>query len=189
MEQSKNIISFFGSFIKDSQMYPSHISLYVSLFQLWSISKFKNPFRICREDVMKLSKIKSFATYHKCINEIHSAGFIIYSPSYNPYVGSLVEIIDFERVATGRNTRSKNQKRLPDKTINFSAPTLYEVELYFNERGILPGEASQFYSFYQSKDWMLINNNRMKCWRSAARNWISKVKKKVKNEIYEEDRS
>lgn len=189
MEQPKNIISFFGSFIKDSQMCPSHISLYVSLFQLWSISKFKNPFRICRKDVMKLSKIKSYTTYHKCINEIHNAGFIIYLPSYNPYEGSSVEIIDFECVMISRNTIIKKQKKLPGGTINFSIPTLYEVELYFNERGILPGEASQFYSFYQSKDWMLINNNRMKCWRSAARVWISKVKKKFKTEIYEEDRS
>jgi hypothetical protein len=45
---------------------------------------------------MKLGKIKSFGTYHRCIKELHLAGFIVYSPSYDAYKGSLVEIIDFD---------------------------------------------------------------------------------------------
>lgn len=176
MKQSKNIISFFGSFIQDSRMYPSHISLYVSLFQLWSSNKFQNPFRICREELMKLSKIKSFATYHKCINEIHNAGFINYSPSYNSYEGSSIEIIDFETVDKNKNEISLEEKNLQEEKINFSIPMLYEIEMYFNERDVVSEEAYQFYSLYQSKDWSLTNDKPMKCWKSAARNWISKIK-------------
>lgn len=181
MKQSKNIIRFFGPVIQDSRMYPSHISLYVSLFQLWSISRFQNPFRICRQDVMKLSKIKSFATYHKCINEIHNAGFINYSPSYNSYEGSSIEIIDFKSVDTRKNIILEKEI-LREEIIKFSVPMLYEIEMYFNERDIVSEEAYQFYSSYQSKNWKLTNNKSMKCWKAAARNWISKMKNTNQNQ-------
>lgn len=96
MKQNNKIIDYFGNVIKDYQMAPAHVSLYVSLFQIWSINEYQTPFHICRKDVMQLSKIKSFATYHKCIKELHEAGFINYSPSFNPHIGSSIEIIDFE---------------------------------------------------------------------------------------------
>ncbi len=177
MTQTKNFSSFFERVIEDDRLYPSHISMYVSLLQFWSMNRFQNPFRICREEVMNLSKIKSLATYHKCIRELHGAGFIIYSPSYNPYKGSLIEIIDFESEEKGKNKLFQNQKLLPKETMCFSVPMIDEVELYFTERDLLPVEAEQFYSLYQSKNWKLGNNKPMKCWQSAARNWISKVKK------------
>lgn len=178
MEQSKNIIDFFERFIRDDQMYPSHISLYVALFQLWSNNRFQNPFRICRKDAMQLSKIRSFATYHKCINEIHNAGFITYAPNFNSYQGSLVQINDI-----GSNMGIvRNQKKMHNEVSNFIIPNLYDVELYFNERDVLSEEAMQFHLLYQSRDWRLINDKPMICWRSAARNWISKVKNKSQNQ-------
>ena len=182
MKQSNKIIDFFGNVIKDHRMVPSHISLYVSLFQLWSINQYQNPFRVSRKEVMKLGKIKSFATYHKCIKELHSAGFIIYSPSYNSYEGSSVEIIDFESEYFEKNKIAQNQKTVPEKEISFSVPTLYEVELYFNELDFRSEEVNQFYSLYESKDWKLCNDQPMKCWKSAARNWISKLKNSNQNQ-------
>ena len=177
MKQAKNINSFFERVIEDDRLYPSHISMYVSLFQFWSLNRFQNPFRIYREDIMKLSKIKSFATYHKCIKELYDAGFIIYSPSYNSYKGSLIEIIDFESKNLNENKFFQNQKLLRQEEICFAVPMFYEVELYFNERELMSTEASQFYSFYQSENWKLFNRKPMKCWQAAARNWISKMKK------------
>lgn len=182
MKQSNKIIDFFGNVIKDHRMVPSHISLYVSLFQLWSMHQYQNPFRVSRKEVMKLGKVKSFATYHKCIKELHQAGFIIYSPSYHPYEGSLIEIIDFESEDLKKNTIVKNQKVSHQEEISFSVPMLYEVELYFNELDFQSAEANQFYTFYQSKDWKLYNDQPMKCWKSAARNWISKLKNTNQNQ-------
>lgn len=52
---------------------------------------------------MGLGKIRSLGTYHRCIKELHLAGFILYSPSYDPYTGSLVEIIDFDEFETSIN--------------------------------------------------------------------------------------
>lgn len=177
MKKTKNIIDFFERVIEDNRLYPSHISMYISLFQLWSLSEFQNPFRIYREEVMKLSKIKSFATYHKCIKELHSEGFIIYSPSYNPYKGSLIEMIDLGSEEIDNTQLFQNKKIFKQKEMCFSVPTFYEVELYFRERDFLRVEADRFYSFYQSENWKLRDKKPMKCWQAAARNWISKVKK------------
>ena len=96
MSQTKEIINFFAHVIKDNRLHPSHISIYVALFQCWSMNRLQSPFRIYRGEVMRLGKVKSLGTYHKCIKELHLAGFIMYSPSYDPYIGSLVDIVDFE---------------------------------------------------------------------------------------------
>lgn len=177
MNQTKNIIDFFERIIKDDRLLPSHISMYVSLFQLWSFNSFRNPFRINREDVMKVSKIKSLATYHKCIRELHLAGFIIYSPSYNSYRGSLIEMTDFDSEVIFESTLFQDQKAFPGKENLFTAPMFCAVELYFNERDFPSAEAFRFYSFYQSRNWLLYNSKLMTSWEAAARNWISDLKK------------
>ena len=177
MNESKNIVIFFERVVKDDRLYPSHISIYFALFQLWSSYHFQNSFRICREEVMKLSKIKSIATYHKCIRDLCDAGFIIYLPSYDPYKGSLIEIKDFESRNVEKNESFSNRKLLLIVDNLFSKPTQYEVELYFTERSVKCQEADEFYCFYQSLNWKLSNDKPMKCWRSAARNWIFNLKK------------
>ncbi|MFL9835558.1 hypothetical protein [Chryseobacterium terrae] len=176
MEKSNNIIGYFAYFVQDSRMCPTHISLYVALFQLWEKSRFKTPFSISRKDAMELSRIKSFATYHKCIKEIHNAGFIVYSPNYNSYKGSLIEIIDFETLDKQKRCIEKYPVLIPNTEVVFIKPQPDEIELYFNERDLPSEEAKQFYLAYQSKDWKLCNDNKMRCWRSAARMWISKRK-------------
>ena len=179
MKNNRNIIVFFERVIEDDRLYPSHISMYVSLFQFWSLNQFQNSFRISREDVMKLSKIRSIATYHKCIRELCRAGFIRYSPSYNSYKGSLIEIVDFESEKVGVKKISQNQNFLLQDEIRFLVPVFNEVELYFTERDLPSAEADCFFSFYQSKNWKLSNEKPMKCWQAAARNWISELKKSI----------
>ena len=172
MKQSKNIVRFFERVVEDDRLYPSHISMYVALFQLWSSNHFQNSFRISREEVMKLSKIKSIATYHKCIKELCDAGFIIYLPSYDSYKGSLIDIIDLKSRNVEKNESFSNRKLLLTVENLFSIPTRFEVELYFTERDLKPIEAQRFYTFYHSLNWKCSNDKPMKCWRAAARNWI-----------------
>jgi hypothetical protein len=45
---------------------------------------------------MRISKIFSKATYHKCVNELHQKGYINYEPSHNPFKGSLIWVIELE---------------------------------------------------------------------------------------------
>ncbi len=67
----------------------------VAIFQFWNCNRFKNPISINRDEVMRISKISSKATYHKCLKNLHSLGYINYEPSYNPFKGSHVILFNF----------------------------------------------------------------------------------------------
>ena len=43
---------------------------------------------------MRISKIGSKATYHKCIKNLHTLGYIKYAPSYNPFKSSQVYVFN-----------------------------------------------------------------------------------------------
>lgn len=96
MNYIKHLSGFFEQVSKDDRLNPTHISLYVSLFQFWNASRFHNPISISRSEVMRVSKIASKATYHKCIKELNEFGYLEYKPSYNPFKGSLVYLFNFE---------------------------------------------------------------------------------------------
>ena len=44
---------------------------------------------------MRICKISSKATYHKCMRDLNEKGYVKYEPSYNPYKGSLIFLFDF----------------------------------------------------------------------------------------------
>lgn len=90
MNYIKHLTGFFNCIANKQTIYPTHISLYLALFQRWNINRFKNPIVISRDEMMKSSRIASKATYHKCIKELQLLGFIDYKPSYNPYSGTEV---------------------------------------------------------------------------------------------------
>lgn len=90
-------IKQFNRFLKkandDSRLLPSHISLYFAILSSWSESKFAQTFRIFRKDLMRLSHISSFATYHKCMKQLDEYGYLKYESSYNYYQGCLIELL------------------------------------------------------------------------------------------------
>ncbi len=92
MNYIKHLTGFFIRIANEEIIYPTHISLYLALFQSWNVNRFKNPITISRDEMMKASRIASKATYHKCIKELEVMGFIQYLPSYNPYSGTEVII-------------------------------------------------------------------------------------------------
>jgi hypothetical protein len=94
MNYIKHLTAFFGKVTQENSLNPTHISLYMALFQFWNFNRFKNPIHISRDEVMRISKIHSRATYHKCIKELHSLGYFDYQPSYNPFEGSQVNMFD-----------------------------------------------------------------------------------------------
>ncbi len=79
----------------DDRLYPSHISLYIALFQIWNYRRFENPISIAREDVMHLSKIGSRTTYLKCMNDLSNWKYFEYQPSKNPFKGSIIYMFNF----------------------------------------------------------------------------------------------
>ncbi len=98
MNTSKHLANFFDRSLNDPSIKPTHISLFMSLFQFWCANRFINPINIHRAEVMSLSKIASIATYHKCIRELHDKGYITYQPSQNPFKSSMVFIILMDNI-------------------------------------------------------------------------------------------
>ena len=90
----KEVICDFGKWAKcmgaDKRTQASHVSLFTALFVFWQQAGFISPFKITRKAVMVFSKTTSIATYHKCIRELETFGYIRYQPSYHPKLGSLV---------------------------------------------------------------------------------------------------
>lgn len=90
MNYIKLLNAAFEKFFFDERLNPTHISLYMALFQEWNSSRFPNEFYINRRDLMFASKIGSKSTYHRCISELHDWGYLHYFPSKNPYKGSKI---------------------------------------------------------------------------------------------------
>ena len=91
----KHLNAVFEHFSKDNRLNPTHISLYVALFQLWNSNFFRQEFYINREEVMEYAKIGSKSTYHKCLKELSYWSYIVYIPSHNPFKGSKIKMFDF----------------------------------------------------------------------------------------------
>ncbi len=80
MNYIRHLNAFFSFVRSDERLACSHVSLYLALFQYWNYNRFQNPFPVYRENMMLLSKIGSKNTYHKCMKELHLAGYILYNP-------------------------------------------------------------------------------------------------------------
>ncbi|MHB1179566.1 MAG: hypothetical protein ACYCZO_14700 [Daejeonella sp.] len=90
MERLNILSRFLGKAAHDSRLLPTHISLYIAMMSMWEQNSFSIPFRITRKELMRLSKLASTATYHKCLKELVNYGYVIYEPSYNHYLGSRI---------------------------------------------------------------------------------------------------
>ncbi|WP_367769136.1 transcriptional regulator [Flavobacterium sp. WC2421] len=114
MNYIKHLTGFFNKISYETNLNPTHISLYLALFQCWNVNRFKNPTGISREEIMKASKINSKATYHKCMKELELLGFMVYNPTFNPHSCSNIIMTNFsEEVKTNSKlaipTHSKNE--------------------------------------------------------------------------------
>jgi hypothetical protein len=114
MNYIKHLTGFFNKISNENSINPTHISLYLALFQCWNVNRFKNPTGISREEIMKASKINSKATYHKCMKELEALGFMEYMPTYNPHSCSNVIMVNFSDELKNRPkfeplTSSKNK--------------------------------------------------------------------------------
>ena len=143
MNYIKLLAGFFEKASDDDKLNPTHISMYMALFQFWNINHFQNPISISRNQVMKVSKICSFATYHKCIRELNEYGYLRYLPSYNPYKGSLITLFDlapdmedlaFENV----ESLSRNANLIVDYSNLKNEPKI-EEKADFNQSNIQTG--------------------------------------------------
>ncbi|MDT0294890.1 hypothetical protein ACFQ3R_00190 [Mesonia ostreae] len=92
MNYIKLLNAAFEKFFFDDRLNPTHISLYMALFQEWNSSRFADDFFVNRRELMRVAKIGSKTTYHRCVTDLHSWNYLIYYPSNNPYKGSKIKM-------------------------------------------------------------------------------------------------
>jgi hypothetical protein len=183
----KHLNGVLDQFSKDNRLNPTHISLYIALFQFWNYNRFPNEFYINREEVMKFSKIGSNTTYHRCIKELSHWKYILYSPSHNPFKGSKVKLFNF--------STSDKQELYLDSTINGQALVSYtninkhninfiKLEAIAKEKLILDFfkkenypelEAKKFFNHYQGIGWKVGGKTKIVDWQATARSWMLKA--------------
>jgi hypothetical protein len=78
----------------NKRLKPVHLSLLVALCHRWINNDFTKCYRISRSSIMKLSRIRSKATYHKTIKELQHFGHLKYTPSYHPRYASCIEMLE-----------------------------------------------------------------------------------------------
>lgn len=202
MNYIKHLNTVMEKFAEDDRLNPSHISLYLALFQMWNFNRFNNPISITRNDVMKISKIGSKTTYLKALHDLSSFGYLEYLPSKNPLRGSMVNMFKFwpSTVHVTGHDRTKNwpstgQVLAPsinsNKHINyneqtgFHPPDLEEVKNFFKEKVRAKDhdtEAQKFFNYYRSNGWK-IGKNPMLDWQAAADNWILKINEQKNQQL------
>lgn len=98
MNYVKHLNVWFELMKTNPEMKPTHIALYVVLFQYWNQNHFAANFVINRHELMNAMKLGSNSTYSKCMKDLHQWGWIIYYPSRSKYGVSLVSIIPYEQL-------------------------------------------------------------------------------------------
>lgn len=186
MNYIKQLTAAMVLFTDDDRLNTAHVSLYLALFQLWNINRFRNPISINRTEVMKISKIGSRVTYHKCIKDLDNWNYLKYEPSHNPLKGSRVYMFNFETTPkqvvsqpseqllgqeVGPSLNNINIKKNSKQFKTMATPSLEEVKDFFENKM----EAEKFFNYYTSNGWKVGGRTPMKDWKAAARNWTIKA--------------
>jgi hypothetical protein len=94
MDNLKPLSDFFLAIEKDFRISTTHIAIYAALLQYRIGKGFINPIQVFRHEVTPLAKISSAYTYHKCIKELSSYGYIKYVPSFKKTQGSMIYFVE-----------------------------------------------------------------------------------------------
>ena len=195
MNYIKHLNAVFQQFAKDSRLNPTHISLYIALFQFWNINRFPETFYINREEVMKMAKIGSKATYHRCLKSLNAWNYIFYLPSHNPYKGSQIKMLKFS-TSTGTSTSTSSEQAVgqalvPYININKQIENSNKLKLpknenealiFFKEKNWPTIEAKKFFNHYKSIGWKLGGKIKITDWHSTAENWMLKAEEIQKSQ-------
>lgn len=84
---------FFERIGDDQRLLPSHVGLVMALFYYHDCGSELACFQASRKKLMRFSRIRSIATYHKCLSELVTYGYVEYRPSWHPEKGSRFRFI------------------------------------------------------------------------------------------------
>ncbi|WP_198439790.1 hypothetical protein [Pareuzebyella sediminis] len=190
----KHLNGVFLLFSKDGRLNPTHISLYVALFQLWNNYHFPQDFYVNRDEVMQFSKIGSKTTYHRCIKELNHWKYIAYEPSHNPFHGSKIKMFNFgtsngpvlypnptnngasnEQAVVSINKPIQTLKNTTNDTKLDNPKNQNEVIDFFERENWPQLEAKKFFNHYQGIGWRIGGKSKIVDWKATAYNWMLKA--------------
>lgn len=87
------LFKYLKIFEKDLRLNAWHFSLLSAILYLGYRQRQPKIIRVSRSRIMSLSHIKTIPTYHKYFKELQTMGYIKYTPSYNPWYKSEVELL------------------------------------------------------------------------------------------------
>lgn len=121
MNYIKHLTHWFELLKNNDKAKPTHIALYITLFQLWNQSRFPTSFIINKPELMNLSKIGSNTTYTKCMKEMSDWQWIHYTPSFCNYGASTVVLKNWSDESV--NTEIKKSKNKSFQSTPFGLAT------------------------------------------------------------------
>lgn len=187
MNYIKHLNAVFMQFSKDSRLNPTHISLYIALFQIWNYNRFPDVFYVNREQVMKFAKIGSKSTYHRCVKELDFYKYIVYIPSHNPFKGSRIkmaifgtssgQVVDSYSPIYGQAVVPYINNNKHKTNINKLGQPKNEKEIsnFFKKEKWPEVEAKKFFNHYQGIGWKVGGKTKIVDWQATARNWMIKA--------------
>ncbi|MCK0135889.1 hypothetical protein [Arenibacter sp. S6351L] len=188
MNYIRHLNTVFQQFSKDSRLNPTHVSLYMALFQYWNINRFPEEFYINREEVMAMAKIGSKATYHRCLRRLDEWKYLQYMPSHNPFKGSKIRLLKF-CTTNGTTTGTSNEQVVEQAlvpNINYNKqiktenkrskerqPKNEDVVIKFFKKNKWPiMEGPKFYNHYQGVGWKVGRKSTIEDWKAMAKKWM-----------------
>jgi hypothetical protein len=182
----------------------AHTELYFYLVYHWNKLSQKEKFGLPSAVTMEATGIRNYKTYRNCIKDLAEFGFIrIISEAINqhqamvvawgkntkadtealtealtkaqhealPHIGELSNYITKELKKEGGEKKVKEKKK-------FIAPSIEEVQAYFEEKGFPIDLVQQVYSHYADADWTKANGVKVIDWkRTIDNNWQDKFRK------------
>lgn len=130
---------------------------------------------------MKMSKIGSKVTYHRCLKNLNHWSYICYFPSHNPFKSSQIKMLIFctsSETSDGTSGEQvvvpiiKDNKQIKKKSKQHTPKNEKEVLDFFKSNNGAPAEAVKFFCHYSSVGWRTRGKQRITNWHGAAKKWI-----------------
>ncbi len=195
MNYIEHLNQAFRKIHEDTKLRPTHISLYMALFQFANASRFKTEFQAGREELMQYSKIGSTKTYYKCLNELQKWNYIRYYPSKNVYQSSRFSLSNFyPKAKQAINKQGTSGKHVLPPYINIyklykDYKSYKQLKLNFKNEVIhffkkedqssklnLMMEAEKFIAYYEKLNWNIAGVKPITNWQPLAKKWLTSAK-------------
>ncbi|EPH12288.1 hypothetical protein HMPREF9713_01129 [Myroides odoratimimus CCUG 12700] len=127
MNYIKHLTHWFELLKTNTEAKPTHIALYIALFQLWNQSRFLPSFIINKPELMNLCKMGSKTSYSNCMSDMHRWGWIHYTPSFSKHGASTVSLKNWSDDSPNSEYRKSRNKANKDSSFETSSGTGKEI--------------------------------------------------------------